>query len=80
MRLDEGELLLSKTLRRDGTATLQRVGSGTKTGKARVVPLSKQVVEVLRQHRKTMQCLGLNTKEGLVFVTPRTHGHLYDSG
>ena len=27
-----------------------------------------------------MQCLGLNTKDGLVFVTPRTHGHLYDSG
>ena len=44
------------------------------------MPLSKQVVEVLRQHRETMQCLGLNTKDGLVFVTPRTHGHLYDSG
>ena len=80
VRLDEGELLISKTLRRDGTATLQRVWSGTKTGKARVVPLSKQVVEVLRKHRETMQCLGLNTKNGLVFVTPRTHGHLYDSG
>ena len=47
-RLDEGELLISKTLRRDGTATLQRVWSGTKTGKARVVPLSQQVVEVLK--------------------------------
>ena len=80
VRLEEGELLISKTLRRDGTATLQRVWSGTKTGKARVVPLSKQVVEVLRQHRKTMQCLGLNTKDGLVFVTPRTHRHLYDAG
>ena len=80
VRLEEGELLISKTLKRIGTATLQRVWSGTKTGKARVVPLSKQVVEVLRKHRKTMQCLGLNTKDGLVFVTPRTHGHLYDSG
>jgi len=80
VRLDEGELLISKTLRRDGTATHQRLWSGTKTGKARVVPLSQQVVEVLKQHRKTMQCLGLNTKDGLVFVTPRTHGHLYDSG
>ena len=27
-----------------------------------------------------MHCLGLNKKDGLVFVTPRTHGHLYDSG
>ena len=80
VRLDEGELLISKTLRRDGTATHQRLWSGTKTGKVRVVPLSQQVVVVLRQHRKTMQCLGLNTKDGLVFVTPRTHGHLYDSG
>ncbi|QNI74568.1 tyrosine-type recombinase/integrase [Synechococcus sp. NOUM97013] len=80
MRLDEGELLISKTLRRDGTATHLRLWSGTKTGKARVVPLGQQVVEVLRKHRETMQCLGLNTKDGLVFVTPRTHGHLYDSG
>jgi len=27
-----------------------------------------------------MQKLGLDTKCGLVFVTPRTYGHLYDSG
>ncbi len=80
VRLDEGEVLISKTLRRDGTATHQRLWSGTKTGKARVVPLSQQIVEVLKQHRETMQCLRLNTKDGLVFVTPRTHGHLYDSG
>ena len=79
VRLDEGELLISKTLRRDGTATHQRLGSGTKTDKTHVVPLCQQVVVVLRQHRKTMHCLGLNTKDGLVFVTPRTHGHLYDS-
>ena len=80
VRLDEGELLISKTLKRIGTATLQRVWSGTKTGKSRFVPLSQQVVEVLSQHKETMQCLGLNTKDGLVFVTPRTHGHLYDAG
>ena len=80
VRLDEGELLIGKTLRRDGTATHKRLWSGTKTGKARVVPLSQQVVKVLKQHRNTLQCLGLNTKDGLVFVTPRTYGHLYDSG
>ena len=44
VRLDQGELLISKTLRRDGTATHQRLWSGTKTVKARAVPLSKQVV------------------------------------
>ncbi len=76
--LDEGELLISKTLRRDGTATRKRLWSGTKTGKARVVPLGQQAVKVLWQHRKAMQCLGLNTKDGLVFVTPKTHGNLYD--
>ena len=80
VRLDEGEVLISKTLRRDGTATHQRLWTGTKTGKARVVPLSQQVAAVLKQHRKTMQCLGLNTKDGLLFVTPSTHGHMYDSG
>jgi ribosomal protein L30/L7E len=67
-------------LRHDGTATHKRLWSGAKTGKASVVPLSQQVVKVLRHHRKTMQCLGLNTKDGLVFVTPRTHGHLFDLG
>ena len=47
---------------------------------ALVVPLSQQVVKVLRQHRETLQCLGLHTKDGLVFVTPRTYEHLFDSG
>ena len=78
MRLDEGELLISKMMRRDSTATHQRLWLGTKRGKAPLVPLSDQAVRVLRQHRKTMQWLGLNTKDGLVFATPRTHGHLYD--
>ena len=80
VRLDEGELLISKTLRRDGTATFQRVWAGTKTGKARVVPIHQQLVLLLREHQEKMQALGLNTKNGLVFVTPRTHQHLYDSG
>ena len=80
VRLNEGDLLISKPLRGDGTATHQRLLSGMKTGKARVVPLSRQGVVALRQHRTSMRCLGLNTNDGLVFVTPRTHGHLYDSG
>ena len=35
---------------------------------------------MIGEHKKTMQCLGLDTKDGLVFVTPRTHEHLYHSG
>jgi integrase len=80
VHLVEGELLISKTLKRDGTATHKRVWGSTKTGKSRVVPINPQVVEVLKQHRSTMKGLGLDTKSGLVFVSPRTHGHLYDSG
>ena len=35
---------------------------------------------VLREHKKSIQCLGLHMRDGLMFVTPRNHGHLYDSG
>ena len=80
VRLDDGELLISKTLKRDGTATHKRFWGPTKTGKSRVVPINPQVVEMLREHRSTMEALDLDTKSGLVFVTPRTYGHLYDSG
>jgi len=80
VRLDDGELLISKTLKRDGTATHRRIWGCTKTGKSRVVPITPQVVEMLRQHRLRMQELAMNTKNGLVFITPRTHQHLYDSG
>ena len=80
VRLEEGELLITKTLRRDGVATHRREWSGTKTGKSRVVPLSGALVEVLRNHRQQMVSLGLDSRRGLVFVTPKSHGHLYDSG
>ena len=80
VRFEDGELLISKTLKRDGTATHKRFWGPTKTGKSRVVPITPQVVQMLRQHRSTMKALGLDTKSGLVFVTPRTYGHLYDSG
>lgn len=80
VRLEDGELLISKTLKRDGTATHKRFWGPTKTGKSRVVPITPQVVEMLREHRARMKALGLDTKSGLVFVTPRTYGHLYDSG
>jgi integrase len=80
VRLEEGELLISKTLRRDGVATHRRQWSGTKTGKSRVVPLREDLVVLLQEHQQRMGGLGLNTRDGLVFVTPMTHRHLYDSG
>ena len=80
IRWEEGELLITKTLKRDGTATHRRFWSGTKTGKSRVVPLREDLVELLREHKVHLDSLGLDTKTGLVFVTPNTHGHLYDSG
>jgi len=80
VRLEEGELLITKTLRRDGVATHRRQWSGTKTGKCRVVPLRQDLVVLLQEHQEQMAGLGLDTQQGLVFVTPKTYGHLYDSG
>jgi integrase len=80
VRLEEGELLISKTLRRDGVYTHKRQWGGTKTGKSRVVPLRDDLVALLMEHQQQMAGLGLNTRDGLVFLTPKTYGHLYDSG
>jgi len=62
VRLEEGELLISKTLRRDGVATHRRQWSGTKTGKSRVVPLRDDLVVLLQEHRQQMAALGLDTQ------------------
>ena len=45
-----------------------------------MVPLREDLVLLLQGHQRQMQSLDLDTKSGLVFVTPRSHGHLYDSG
>ena len=80
VRLEEGELLITKTLKRDGVATHRRTWGGTKTGKSRVVPLRDDLASLLQEHKDHMESLGLDINTGLVFVTPRTYGHLYDSG
>ena len=80
VRLEDGELLIVRSLRRDGCSTHRRVWAPTKTGKSRVVPLTAGLIDLLKQHQQRMGDLGLDTKQGLVFVTPRTHRHLYDSG
>ena len=80
VRFAEGELLITNSLRRDGVSTHVRRWGTTKTGRSRVVPLNPEIVELLQQHRQRMGELGLDTHKGLVFVTPRSRGHLYDSG
>ncbi len=79
VKFAEGELLITKSLRRDGVNTHVRRWGTTKTGRSRVVPLNPEMVELLQQHRQQMGELGLDTHKGLVFVTPRSRGHLYDS-
>ena len=80
VRFEERELLITRTLRRDGVSTHKRQWSGTKTGKSRVVPLRDDLVLLLQEHQQRMAGLGLDTRTGLVFLTPKSHGHLYDSG
>jgi integrase len=78
LHLEDGELVISKTLRRDGNSNHRRVWSTTKTGQSRVVPLTEQVVMLLEHHREAMRELNLDVEQGLVFVTPRSYGNLYD--
>jgi integrase len=78
VHLQDGELVISKTLRRDGNSNHRRVWSGTKTGRSRVVPLAEHLVLLLEQHRSAMGELNLDVEQGLVFVTPRSYGNLYD--
>ena len=78
IRWEEGELLVMKSLRRDGYSSGQHSWAPTKTGKERVVPLTPQVLGVLREHQQTMEQLGIHDPYGLVFVAPTSHGNVYD--
>ena len=60
-------------------ATHQRRWGSTKTGKQGGANQSRAGAAA-KAHQQRMRELGLNTKTGLVFLTPRTHQHLYDSG
>ena len=46
VRLAEGELLITKSLRRDGVNTHLRRWGTTKTGRSRVVPLNPEIVDL----------------------------------
>lgn len=71
-------MLVMKSLRRDGYSTQQHSWAPTKTDKERVVPLTPQVLDVLRQHQWEMEHLGVYDPDGLVFVTPTSHANIYD--
>ena len=77
IRWEEGEVLVMKSLRRDGTSGLH-FWAPTKTGKERVVPLTAEVLETLQQHKAEMEKLGIYDPYGLVFVTPTSHTNIYD--
>jgi integrase len=78
LRWVDREVLISKSLRRDGYNSGQHSWAPTKTGKERVVPLTPQVLETLRQHQLEMEHLGVYDPYGLVFVTPTSHTNIYD--
>jgi integrase len=78
LRWVDGELLISKSLRRDGYNSDQHSWAPTKTGRERVVPLTPQVLETLKQHQQQMKQLGVYAPYGLVFVTPTSHTNIYD--
>jgi integrase len=42
------------------------------------VPLQDHVLEVLREHQSRMQQHGMDVEQGLVFLSPRSLGNLYD--
>ena len=78
IRWESGELLVCKSLRCDGYSSGHHSWASTKTGKERVVPLTAQVLHVLRQHKEQMEQLGVYEAYGLVFVTPTSHTNIYD--
>ena len=78
IRWEDGEVLVCKSLRRDGYSSGHHSWASTKTGRERVVPLTAQVLQVLRKHKAEMKQLGIYDPYGLVFVAPSSYGNIYD--
>ena len=51
IRWEEGEVLVMKSLRRDGYCSGHHSWAPTKTGPERLVPLTHQVLETLKKHQ-----------------------------
>jgi len=75
---EQGELKITKSLRRRDDSSTLREWSSTKNRKHRIVPLTSGVLEVLQQHQMNMKGLGLYSPEGLLFFTKRSKSNLYD--
>jgi len=75
---EQGELKITKSLRRRDNSNTLRDWSTTKTGKHRIIPLTSGVVEVLKEHQIQMQQLDLYSPDGLLFFTKRSKSNLYD--
>ena len=73
IRWEEGEVLVCKSLRRDGYCSGHHSWAPTKTGRERVVPLTPEVLETLRRHQQEMEMLGIYEPYGLVFVAHSSH-------
>ena len=78
IRWEAGEVLVCKSLRRDGYFSGKVEWAPTKTGKERVVPLTPEVLETLKKHQQQMEQLRVYEPYGLVFVTPSSFGNVYD--
>ena len=78
IRWSEAEVLICKSLKRDGYSSGKVSWATTKTGTERVVPLSDAVMETLLEYQQVMQEQGLYQREGLVFLTPGTFTNVYD--
>ena len=76
---NDGELLISKSLRIDGLNTHRFIPSTTKTGVERIVPINPSVLKVLKEHQEHQRSLNLYDPDGLVFLTPISHQNVYDS-
>jgi len=76
---EQGELKITKSLRRRDDSSTVRDWSNTKNRKHRIVPLTSGVLEVLQQHQQQMIKLGLYSPDGLLFLTKRSHSNLYDA-
>ena len=59
IRWEEGEVLVCKSLRRDGYCSGHHSWATTKTGRERLVPLTLQVLATLKKHQQAMEQLGI---------------------
>jgi integrase len=78
IEFEDGRIKVTKSLKRIAGVTTRRRWSGTKNGKHRYIPMSRMLMSVLTGHQCEMIERGLYHRQGLVFLTRRTHSNLYD--